>query len=802
MSKGGKQPAATTQTTTTEFPSELRPYITDILERSKARAEAEEKAGYQAYTGPRIAGFDPSQLAAQAKTEGVVAGGVSADPLLSSAQTYYAPALGLTLGQAERFGPSQAASYMSPYQQAVVDVEKREAARGFAPQLQDIRAKSVSAGGFGGSRGALLESDAMRNQGQLLSDIQTRGSQSAYQQAQAAFEAQKSRERGAAGGLAAMGAAIPGQAFKEIGALEAMGAGRRADAQRALDLGYSQFQEEQLFPTKTLQEYQSIVRGFPYTPNTYTSGFTTTPPSSMAQNILGVGTGIAGLAGAFGGFGAKEGGHMAKLKRGRTPEDAPISEAYKNQNVTSAAFPLASMFQSFFSSDDEDKPEYKFKEGEVRTAQDIRGRPNNFKYVGGKFYKIKEDGSLAKDATSDSNFMIQNIKNVSPTGEAESRIVATETKPIVQTEAQDISTLVRDLIPGGAEPDDTKKVIKPSTVATDNMAALAAKAKTDVKTASTATDTGMPSDAMDSPTEDINKAININQSNLLQKDLTKKDMKSGLSGFDDLITKLTDRKTITPEMQEYKDELKTLRADLGKRESKKKEELKKQKYLQLAQFGLNVLAGDTTKGDLQIIGEAGKEPLSNLGKIVSEEAKLGDETTAAKLEMLGKEAGVAEAQQTAERQKFTDTVALRKAINDEVNTKIKLGEWDSSIGLSAAEENAIRSDIFGARNTSLLQSDKQTLMHEADAKADLEFIKILNSPQGYDFRSNPFKANQLQKQLRTQAYQDLIKSGQINIGKDSSTLGAEAAAAGNQNQTADEAMKNSDSYLTVTPDGR
>ena len=96
MSKGSKQPAATTQTTTTEFPSELRPYITDILERSKARAEAEEAAGYQAYTGPRIAGYDPSQLAAQARTAGVVAGGVSSDPMLSSAQTYYRPALGLT----------------------------------------------------------------------------------------------------------------------------------------------------------------------------------------------------------------------------------------------------------------------------------------------------------------------------------------------------------------------------------------------------------------------------------------------------------------------------------------------------------------------------------------------------------------------------------------------------------------------------------------------------------------------------------------------------------------------------------
>jgi hypothetical protein len=259
-------------------------------------------------------------------------------------------------------------------------------------------------------------------------------------------------------------------------------------------------------------------------------------------------------------------------------------------------------------------------------------------------------------------------------------------------------------------------------------------------------------------------------------------MKSGLSGFDDLLTQITDRQTLTPEMQAYKDELKTLRTDLGKRESKKKEELKKQKYLQLAQFGLNVLAGDTTKGDLQIIGEAGKEPLSNLGKIVSEEAKLGDETSAAKLEMLGKEAGVAEAQQTAERQKLTDTLAVKKAINDELTNKIKLGEWDSSIGLSTAEGTAIRSDIFGARNTALLKPESQTLMLEADTAADLEFMKILNSPQGYALRSNPFQANELQKQLRTKAYQDLIKSGQISIGEDASTLGA--AAAGNETKVA------------------
>lgn len=778
MSKGSKQPAATTQTTTTEFPSELRPYITDILERSKARAEAEEKAGYQAYTGPRIAGFDPSQIAAQKKTEDVVAGGVSADPLLSSAQTYYAPALGLTLGQAERFTPSTAASYMSPYQQAVVDVEKREAARGFAPQLQDIRAKSVAAGGFGGSRGALLESEAMRNQAQLLSDIQTRGSQAAFQSGQAAFEAQKARERGAAGGLAAMGAAVPGQAFKEIGALEAMGAGRRGDTQRALDLAYSQFQEEQLFPTRTLQEYQSIVRGFPYTPNTYTTGFTTTPPASMAQNILGLGTGIAGLAGAFGGFGAKEGGHMAKLAQGDRPNKkskAPIQKAYEegDDEEGSKLFDLEQMKRFFYYPAEILGADVPRDAPGVATGT-IFGTESNVADVDempiseGLPLVAKEAGQQLKRAAMYPAEPILGAPDDAPGS------------PIITVgEAAKGLLMMRD--------DKTKKEDNKTT-----------SSKTDVKTAPTATDTGVPSGAMDSPVEDINKAININQSNLSKqntKDLTKKDMKSGLSSFDDLLTQITERQTITPEMQTYKDELKALRTDLGKRESKKKEELKKQKYLQLAQFGLNVLAGDTTKGDLQIIGEAGKEPLSNLGKIVSEEAKLGDETTAAKLEMLGKEAGVAEAQQTAERQKLTDTLAVKKAISDELDQKIKLGEWDSSIGLSTAEASAIRSDIFGSRNVAFTNPESQTLMLEADTKADLEFMKILNSSQGYSLRNNPFQANELQKQLRTKAYQDLIKSGKINIGEQATTLGA--AAAGNQNKSANP----DDAYLEYAPAG-
>jgi len=241
MSKGGGTPAATTQTTTSEFPTELRPYITDILERAKGQAEREEEQGYQAYTGPRIAEFEPEQLASQQAIREFAGRGVAASPGLSSAQTYYTPALGLTLGQTEQFGAPQAAQYMSPYQQAVIDVEKREAIRQFQPVQQGIGAQATRAGAFGGSRQAILEAEAGRNLQQQLGDIQTRGLQSAYDRAQSAFEAQKARERGAAGSLAQMGAAIPAQALKEIGALQALGLERQQMAQRALDLRYSQF---------------------------------------------------------------------------------------------------------------------------------------------------------------------------------------------------------------------------------------------------------------------------------------------------------------------------------------------------------------------------------------------------------------------------------------------------------------------------------------------------------------------------------------------------------------------------------
>ena len=90
--------------------------------------------------------------------------------------------------------------YMNPYQQLVTDVEKREATRQSEMQGTGIGQQAAQAGGLGGYREAIMQAERERNLGQQLADIQTRGGQAAFQQAQQAFESDR-QARLAAGEL-------------------------------------------------------------------------------------------------------------------------------------------------------------------------------------------------------------------------------------------------------------------------------------------------------------------------------------------------------------------------------------------------------------------------------------------------------------------------------------------------------------------------------------------------------------------------------------------------------------------------
>lgn len=303
---GGKSAPAPASTSTVvekaEFPPELRPFITDILEKAQAQEQARLAAGYPVFPGPRIAQFTPEERAAQA---GIVS-------LVGSQEPTFDIAKGLTAAGTGAATAETIGERMSPYMQQVVDIEKREAERAAERARQGLAAQAVGSRAFGGSREALMQSELERNLQQQLGDIQTRGQQAAFQQAQQAFEQQKQRQLAGGQQMAGMAPIQSGVQFKELGALAGIGEQQRQQQQKALDLAFQQFREEQTYPEASLQQYQSIIRGFPLQPTTTQTQQSILPTPSLGQQLIGMGTGALGLAGAAKTL-FKEGGPLKQI---------------------------------------------------------------------------------------------------------------------------------------------------------------------------------------------------------------------------------------------------------------------------------------------------------------------------------------------------------------------------------------------------------------------------------------------------------------------------------------------------------
>jgi len=301
------------------LPTDYKSGLQDILGEAKKLYESRKETGYQDYEGPRIAGFSPEEQAAMSGISGLVGAG----------SQYFDPARDLAKGLGERFTADTAQSYMNPYQQSVVDVEKRKAREDFSKTMQDIGTKAVGAGGFGGSRQAILEGEATSDLGQRLGDIQAIGTKQAFDDARKAFEAQKGRERLSGSALASLGQQAPQQALKELTALAGVGEAGRGMEQSKMDMAYQNFLDRQNFASSALGDYAGMLYGFP------TEGFRKqsqgfSKPSSF-QNLMGlVGTG----AKLFGGF--KEGGHVAfRSGGGLSGLTAEYQEGTENKTVGS-----------------------------------------------------------------------------------------------------------------------------------------------------------------------------------------------------------------------------------------------------------------------------------------------------------------------------------------------------------------------------------------------------------------------------------------------------------------------------------
>lgn len=311
---GGKsEPTVTTSTQTSTLPDELKEPTKEILGQAKTIYEEQKEQGYQPYTGPRLAEFDPATQQALQISQNLSSQGLASIPGLAQAQTYYAPALTYAMKAGQKWTPETAQQYMSPYIQSVIDIEKREAERQGDLQQQNIAGSATQgAGSFGGSRQAILEAEQMRNEARLMGDIQQRGMQTAYEQGLGAFQQQKGREAALAPTLATMGSQAYGQASSEMQNLANVGQVRQDQAQRALDIDYQKYLQEKEFPTTSLQQYADFVRGVSRPPDVSTIQAGQTPVPTLAAQLTGLGLAGAGLYKAF----SKSGGRMGDAKKG------------------------------------------------------------------------------------------------------------------------------------------------------------------------------------------------------------------------------------------------------------------------------------------------------------------------------------------------------------------------------------------------------------------------------------------------------------------------------------------------------
>jgi hypothetical protein len=113
---------------------------------------------------------------------------VRAQPLqqyqMTAAQTGFRP----DIQPAEKFTAETAQQYMSPYMQQVVDIQKRKAIEDASKAQMGANLAAARQGTFGGGRQAVLQAERERALSENLSDIQFRGQQAAFEQAQQQFE--------------------------------------------------------------------------------------------------------------------------------------------------------------------------------------------------------------------------------------------------------------------------------------------------------------------------------------------------------------------------------------------------------------------------------------------------------------------------------------------------------------------------------------------------------------------------------------------------------------------------------------
>jgi hypothetical protein len=278
------------------LPEQQQKFIDDLL--TDTRTVATQPVDFPDI---QVAGLTPLQ---QAAIQRGMAGVGSFQPLLQAGSDILGMGVGALM-------PGASDAFMNPFVDQVIDQNLRDVQRQGDIARQQIANQAVTAGAFGGSREAIANQELQRN----LADTFAR--QSAGLRAQA-FEsaqdrAQKASELFTKAGIATAGLGEAAQAanLRDIQLLSGLGGQEQQQQQAELDALRQTSLQQQFEPFQRLSFMSDIFRGVPSQQTTLTTK--TAPDPSRLSQVAGIGTGLLGLASAFGGGGGGLGSILGGL---------------------------------------------------------------------------------------------------------------------------------------------------------------------------------------------------------------------------------------------------------------------------------------------------------------------------------------------------------------------------------------------------------------------------------------------------------------------------------------------------------
>lgn len=354
-------------------------WMSDYTQGLIARANAAAAEPYQAYEGPRIAGFSPEQEQAFGLAEenvgayqpymegaaGAVSGGLAQASRAGNTNVRAAAQPYLDKAGGSFTDPGNVDAYMNPYVQNVLNRQQSLADRSltekFLPQLQQTFAGAGqygSRGGYGSMEDIGVK--GIRDIQEGLSEQQLATLGQAYGQAADIYGSDANRAaqtaqisgglEQATGQLGILGANAQIQGANQLGqlgeqssklgaldaaSLESIGASRQGLAQRSLDTAYGDFKEERDLPLSRTAYMSDIIRGLPASAIGGTKSTTEVGPASIYQP-----SGLSQIAGAYGVYkGLKEarGGYVNAAEGGYI--DNATGQIIEDQTAPSVDYP-------------------------------------------------------------------------------------------------------------------------------------------------------------------------------------------------------------------------------------------------------------------------------------------------------------------------------------------------------------------------------------------------------------------------------------------------------------------------------